>query len=79
MPISDALAGGVGMNTTAYSLLQNIASKSNKHGGGGKKRTQQHHDEDSSSSSSKKKTTPKGWMTLDKLDPNRYYNRRLSG
>ena len=78
MPISDALAGGVGLNTTAYSLLQNIASKSNKHG---KKRTQQQTDDDSSSSSSskKEKTTPKGWMKLDKLDPNRYYNRRLFG
>ena len=79
MPISDALAGGVGMNTTAYSLLQNIASKSNKHG---KKRTQQQTDDESSSSSSsskKEKTTPKGWMKLDKLHPNRYCNRRLFG
>ena len=75
MPLSDALAGGVGMNTTAYSLLQNIASKSKKHGGSGtssKKRSHQHNDNDSSSSSSsKKKTTPNGWMKVDKLDPDR--------
>ena len=49
MPISDALAGGVGVNTTAYSLLQNIASKSNKHGN--KKRTHKQSDDESSSSS----------------------------
>ena len=79
MPISDALAGGVGMNTTAYSLLQNIASKSNKHGS--KKRTQKQSDDESSSSSSskKEKTTSQKWMKLDKLDPDRYYNRRLFG
>ena len=67
------------MNTTAYSLLQTIASKSNKHG---KKRTQQQTDDESpsSSSSSKKEKTPSNkWMKLDKLDPNRYFNRRLFG
>ena len=73
MPISDALARGVGVNTTAYSLLQNIASKSNKHGS--KKRTQKQSDDDSSSSSSSKEKTSKKWMKLDKLDPDRYYNR----
>ena len=78
MPISDALAGGVGVNTTAYSLLQNIASKSNKHAS--KKRThKQSDDESSSSSSNKEKTSSKKWMKLDKLDPDRYYNRRLFG
>ena len=79
MPISDALAGGVGLNTTAKSLLQNIASKSNKHGS--KKRTHQKHsdDESSSSSSNKEKASSTKWMKLDKLDPNRYYNRRLFG
>ena len=57
MPISDALAGGVGVNTTAYSLLQNIASKSNKHGC--KKRTHKQSDDESSSSSNKEKTSSK--------------------
>ena len=78
MPISDALAGGIGLNTTAKSLLQNIASKSNKHGN--KKRTQKQSDDESSySSSNKEKTSSKKWMKLDKLDPDRYYNRRLFG
>ena len=77
MPISDALAGGVGVNTTAYSLLQNIASKSNKHAN--KKRTQKQSDDESSSSSSGKEKTSNKWMKLDKLDPNRYFTRRLFG
>ena len=75
MPISDALAGGVGLNTTAKSLLQNIASKSNKHSG--KKRSQQQTDDESSSKSEKKASQK--WMKLDKLDPDRYYDRRLFG
>ena len=76
MLISDALAGGVGLNTTAKSLLQNIASKSNKHG---KKRTQQQTDDESSSSSSSSSSKKERWMKLDKLDPDRYYDRRLFG
>ena len=77
MPISDALAGGVGVNTTAYSLLQNIASKSNKHSS--RKRPQKQSDDESSFSSCNKEKTSHKWMKLDKLDPDRYYNRRLFG
>ena len=80
MPLSDMLARGVGMNTTAYSLLQNIASKTNKHSS--RKRKQQCNDDKNkgNSSSSLKKTKGKdSWMTLDKIDPDKYWNRKLFG
>ena len=38
MPLSQALAGGVGVSTSAYTFLQNIASKTSNYGGAGKRK-----------------------------------------
>ena len=95
MPLSDALASGVGI-TPAYSTLKHLVGKTAKkhhhHRSSGSKRHQQRHHPyndsnsddaagETASSSSQKKTssTDTKWMTLDKIDPERYYRRKIVG
>ena len=94
MPLSDALASGVGI-TPAYSTLKHLVGKTAKkhhhHRSSGSKRHQRRHHpyddsnsddatgETASSSQQQKKSTDTKWMTLDKIDPERYYRRKIVG
>ena len=93
MPLSDALASGVGI-TPAYSTLKHLvgktAKKHHRSNGGSKRHHRRHHPYDdsnsddatgetASSSQQQKKSTDTKWMTLDKIDPERYYRRKIVG
>ena len=96
MPLSDALASGVGI-TPAYSTLKHLVGKTTKKhhhhhrsSGSSKRHQRRHHPYDdsnsddaagetASSSQQQKKSTDTKWMTLDKIDPERYYRRKIVG
>ena len=91
MPLSDALAGGVGI-TPAYATLKHLVGKTTKgqhHRRSTRRHQRRQHPYDSSddtmdtttaaaSDGSRKKNTTT-WMTLDKIDPERYYKRKIVG
>ena len=92
MPLSDALASGVGI-TPAYATLKHLVGKTaKKHHRGStssssKRHQRRHHPYDDSASDDtemtttpqKKQNTTNKWMTLDKIDPERYYRRKIVG
>ena len=91
MPLSDALAGGVGI-TPAYATLKHLVGKTAKkhHRGSStsKRHQRRHHPYDDGTSddtsgetapAQQKKSNDNKWMTLDKIDPERYYRRKIVG
>ena len=92
MPLSNALASGVGI-TPAYATLKHLVGKTAKkiqHHRSSKRHQRRHHPYDDSNSDDtarektatsqqKKSTDNKKWMTLDKIDPERYYRRKIVG
>ena len=91
MPLSDALAGGVGI-TPAYATLKQLVGKTTKKnqsssGGSTRKRTRRRNDDDDHSTASddeiitnkKRSKGDKKWMTLDKIDPDIYWRRKIIG
>ena len=92
MPLSDAVASGVGI-TPAYATLKHLVGKTTKgHGSrssssGKRRHHRRHHPYDDSTSDTdaaaaatpQKKQTDTKWMTLDKIDPERYYKRKIVG
>ena len=94
MPLSDALASGVGI-TPAYATLKHLVGKTTKghqhhhssSSSSGKRHQRRHHPYDSNSDDTdatpQKKNTAatdsSKWMTLDKIDPERYYRRKIEG
>ena len=90
MPLSDALASGVGI-TPAYATLKHLVGKRAKkhHRSSSSKRHQRRHHPYDSNSDDTEAATPQQkkssdnnnnkWMTLDKIDPERYYRRKIVG
>ena len=88
MPLSDALASGVGI-TPAYATLKHIVGKTAKkihhhhhHRGSSSTRHQRRHhpyDHDNSDDTTTETAVQNKWMTLDKIDPERYYRRKIVG
>ena len=92
MPLSDALASGVGI-TPAYATLKHLVGKTAKghqrHSSSKRHQRRQHpyhtsnsdDDETVATPPQKNQKTPdsKNWMTLDKIDPEKYYKRKIVG
>ena len=90
MPLSDALgSGGVGI-TPAYSTLKHIVGKTAKihqhrASSSSKRHQRRHHPYDNNSYDTTSETAAAAasnttkWMTLDKIDPERYYRRKIVG
>ena len=87
MPLSDALASGVGI-TPAYATLKHLPGKTTKGHRKQQRRQHHHHPYDSGTNSDDEvlkkkikqtKTDGNKWMTLDKIDPERYWKRKIVG
>ena len=84
MPLSDALGAGVGI-TPAYATLKQLVGKTTATTGGSKNKRKKRSSYESSSDDEviqQNKTTKQRkqhWMTLDKIDPDRYFRRKIIG